>query len=143
MTTIRKSIFETNSSSTHSVSIFPLETDVPVNELVDHIILGVGEYGWGVDHFHDTFTKLDYLAVEIEDEDDDTWKFLMNVVKKYYPNITFTLAEKRTKGYIDHQSYGIVWDEIGYDEQTLINYLFNSKSELKISNDNLWDLMDD
>lgn len=136
MTTIREKVFETNSSSTHSVCITPLKTEPEINDLKDHIILGIGEYGWGFEEYNDALTKLDYLAVEIDAEEDDRWPLLINTMAKYYPNCTFELADYKRKGYVDHQSYGDVWSEIGRDEKTLIDYLFNKNSILIIDNDN-------
>lgn len=62
---IRRSVFETNSSSTHSVSIknsndkkeFKLIIDRDTNK----VISGFGEFGWEIENYFDADTKLRYL----------------------------------------------------------------------------------
>lgn len=61
----RKSIFETNSSSTHSVTIKNNDkynyTDFIVDPADHYIHMTFGEFGWGYDEFIDPMTKLQYL----------------------------------------------------------------------------------
>lgn len=66
---IRKGIFETNSSSTHSVSI---EGDkkldnpnLPVYCESNKVKSGFGKFGWEVDSYADQETKLSYLLTMI------------------------------------------------------------------------------
>lgn len=73
MKQIRNNIFETNSSSTHSVSlhnsskpenlIYDLEAYV---DPADHYIhVPFGEFGWGYDEYEDSYNKLQYLLTMI------------------------------------------------------------------------------
>lgn len=73
MRQIRKSIFETNSSSTHSVNIYgasnPPIYEYTLGEYVDpadhYIHIQFGEFGWGYDEYEDDFNKLQYLLTMI------------------------------------------------------------------------------
>ncbi|MFA6989755.1 MAG: hypothetical protein WC197_06780 [Candidatus Gastranaerophilaceae bacterium] len=64
---IRKSIFETNSSSTHSI-IFSKENgiDQTIKSENGIIKIEVGEYGWDVDSFYYPQEKASYLATAIK-----------------------------------------------------------------------------
>lgn len=61
---VRKNIFETNSSSMHSVSV--INTDLAESELRinedGNIHVELGTFGWGYDEYFDQYTKLSYLA---------------------------------------------------------------------------------
>lgn len=78
MKTIRQGVFETNSSSTHSLTIvrpkdeYNLSKDVPIVEYyqdkkgIQHyncIVLTGGKFGWGPEDYRDSLTKLNYCAV--------------------------------------------------------------------------------
>ena len=71
----RHNIFETNSSSTHSVSLTNISSDIPNFEQLesyvdpaDHYIhIKFGEFGWGYDEYTDAYTKLQYLLNMIMD----------------------------------------------------------------------------
>ena len=132
MTTIRSSIFETNSSSTHSITVASANS-YPINDLTDTIYLGVGEYGWGYDEFTDTLTKADYLGVEAK-INPAKWEILMRILNKYYPNVTFKPADEDS-GHIDHQSYGDIWEALNYDHDLIEDFLMNPNSTLIISSD--------
>lgn len=59
-TTIRKGVFETNSSSVHTIAI-----DAPNDNMqmtCDHtVVLGNGEYNWGPDYYDTIDARIDYL----------------------------------------------------------------------------------
>jgi len=73
MKQIRHNIFETNSSSTHSVSLTNMSSDIPNFEQLDsyvdpadhYIHIGFGEFGWGYNEYVDAYTKLQYLLTMI------------------------------------------------------------------------------
>lgn len=62
---IRRGVFETNSSSVHSITI--TKNSIDTNKMVinsDGLIeVDVGEFGWGVERHGDQYTKLSYLAM--------------------------------------------------------------------------------
>jgi hypothetical protein len=128
---IRKSIFETNSSSMHSLSIGKEPKDLtPNEEYSDVITLGVGEYGWGYEVITTWLEKADYLAVNIDPES-DRYSMLTEAIHKQYPNLIVKLS---IHGYIDHQSYGVIWENLN-STQEVYNMLFG-RSTIIIDNDN-------
>ena len=70
MKAIRHSVFETNSSSTHSVTIpttvtrnmFYLPTSLWPDLLDNKVHVSLGEFGWGYDKYTNPFDKLSYLC---------------------------------------------------------------------------------
>ena len=126
MKKIRVSVFETNSSSMHSLSIGSnKKMEVLDEEKTEEIILGIGEYGWGPEHLTTWLEKADYLAVDAINREDEIKKgLLLEVLYLAFPNAVFEFAllependedEDETKtysGYIDHESVGTVWSDL-------------------------------
>jgi len=133
MVKIRKSIFETNSSSSHSLSLgkLPDNVVVPWEDNYETIVLGKGEYGWGYEELTTWLEKADYLSIETE-HNETKRDVLESAIKRYFPNITI---EYEYTVYIDHQSYGELWDEIGYDVDEACKVIFGN-STIEIDNDN-------
>lgn len=74
---IRRSVFETNSSSVHSITITKDTIDANVMGFNDGDLIEVdaGEFGWGVERHRDQYTKLSYLvmmALETEGSECET-----------------------------------------------------------------------
>lgn len=161
MKNIRNGVFETNSSSTHSVSISSgcavYDTLVPDDD--GNIVLTGGQFGWEWETYTDPQTKANYAAVYCSDSDGYTSELksraskyremLIDVIKKHTgaKNVVFDFTtdweEARKLGvetsYIDHQSAiyeGGDCDLAFKDEETLKNFLFNPASELETGNDN-------
>lgn len=135
--TTRQSTFETNSSSTHSISISSdtnLLTTIPHNGT---IILTGGEFGWERAEYNDALTKANYCALDTRNFEEKR-KMLVEVLKEHTGanEIVFQL-----EGYIDHQSHGTT--EMAFkDKETLKLFIFNPVSVLETSNDNddsYWD----
>lgn len=59
---IRKSVFETNSSSTHAICITKKKDNYKIPK---HIDFEFGEFGWECDEYHDTRNKASYLITAI------------------------------------------------------------------------------
>lgn len=127
---IRVGVWETNSSSSHSLSIgseesrdFVLETLYPDENGVIHI--EGGDYGWGWDKFNDTKTKASYAAQQLGENEN-----LIEVIKEVTgaEEVTFDISG----GYVDHESQGIV----SSDKEWLKNFIFNLNSWCFIGNDN-------
>lgn len=147
-TQIRRNTFETNSSSSHSITINNKgglhSYDIPITEYFfdeknnsEHkncIILHGGEYGWGEDTFSSAMEKANYVAQEIEHTDNEELKAWFEEVLKEETGaeeIVYNLGD----GYIDHQSVGTVYDSISSKEE-LKNFIFCRSSVLVIDNDN-------
>jgi hypothetical protein len=130
---IRKAVFETNSSSTHSVHIdnetILLDTSLVPNEEGELYFYG-NDYGWEVESYNDAHSKIDYVSLLINPEQE---KMLVDVIKEQTgaKEVNF-----KKEGYVDHGSeHGIV-GEAFTDKETLRNYIFNMNSFLFTTNDN-------
>ena len=137
MVKIRKGIFETNSSSTHSLSIGSLQ---PGNEKVDEnydcsITLGDGEYGWEQNDYYSWLDKADYITLLLRNYGDNSGEgnldILSKVIHKKYPNVEINYD---VTGYIDHGSeYYEAW--MSTDEDKLFTFLFGDGT-FSTDNDN-------
>ncbi len=161
---IRYGIFETNSSSTHSISINN-------NHLVSSLLLendegdiesSGGKFGCEIRTIHNQQLKLDYIVTylcsryksEILDKDtvddeverikasleqDDDFKNLKEVIRDYCGT---ELSIKKNSdndwyplGYIDHQSINVA-DKVFKSKQNIASFIFNPQSVLHLDNDN-------
>lgn len=141
MKTIRRNTFETNSSSTHCVTICnSSETYSPIT--FDNTVLEVkpGEYGWEYEFYDDFEDKVSYAyTYAINDGTPEDLELLKEVILENtnIEKIIFTQTEDRwySNGYIDHQSV----DEaalIFESKDSLRNFLFNKGSNVLTDNDN-------
>jgi hypothetical protein len=153
---IRTSMFETNSSSTHSISIQRL----PVNSKQSKLVVkdGVcniygGEFGWGLHRYTSAEAKASYLMTHImgglgeksspleirKAENTSKAKMLKEVImtETGATQVNFCKEENGfwDYGYIDHQSDGVA-EEAFTSEKTMRDFIFNPKSILVIDNDN-------
>jgi len=81
---IRRSVFETNSSSCHSISLGKgnIKPNVLIPDDEGNIIVETDEFGWEYDTFTEAYIKLSYLATYIYNR-----KYLditPEIVEKYY-----------------------------------------------------------
>lgn len=133
MIKIRNNVFETNSSSTHSVSIRgrdkELKFDKPTLSVNNEnmVVSGFGEFGWEVESYIEQDTKLRYLLTMImefnkwdnpdfEIYQDEDFKKVEEVVKEYCNCDGIEIDSEirlerydgycywKFDGYIDHQS---------------------------------------
>ncbi len=151
----RRKVFETNSSSTHSVCISSGEG------IVDNIFpdrdgvlrLTGGQFGWEQEEYTDSLTKADYCAVFTRSESAAKQRAMLEKVLlevtgakkiKYcfssdYHTTVDDEGDTIHPAYIDHQSD---FHEGGdcmaafKDEQTLKDFIFNPNSILTTDNDN-------
>lgn len=153
MIKIRENVFETNSSSTHSVAVSSKDRgyshEMPVDEN-GTLYIQLGEYNWGPDILYTPYDKLcyvmsylsqNYSSVEEFAEDVDTGAInpiveeidcylkgncgVSNVVIKKVDN-----SWNDGLGYIDHQSVGSLYHE------DMIDLIFNNSKIILIDNDN-------
>lgn len=139
---IRHSTFESNSSSTHSISISSSvgTYDSLTPDSDGKIYLEGGEFGWGYEKHNDAYTKANYCAI-------DNWhnkerlEMLIKVLKEHTGArevvLNFSCDDYKDKNYsyIDHQSVGTS-EEAFESEEILKNFIFNPNSQLVIDNDN-------
>jgi len=156
MKVIRKSVFETNSSSTHSIKIN--EGDKLTSSLLGkngvHYV-ECEEFGWERTEYYDAETKLSYIITylmkDIKDEEDVS-NYLNSDEKRkeYFEKIKKAVKEhtgldikiiKNNRswfpyGYVDHQSHCVPLDVISGTVDDIKNFIFNPNVELIIDNDN-------
>lgn len=148
-TLIRYGVFETNSSSCHSISIDKNNKNFTASDLyVDtngYVTLTGGEFGWEQEEYFDALTKANYCAQDIYKYDWGTDSYLLDEYKKNMlidvikeqtgcDDVVFDLDSLRG-GYIDHQSHGTSYKAFE-NKETLRNFIFNSNSYLETDNDN-------
>lgn len=163
MKQIRNSVFETNSSSTHSVSIKNFTEiridDLPVSYDDNRVHTSFGRFGWEVDFYRDAETKLSYLITMIaEFEHLDIWRGtpwnedILNerlMESEDFRNINDVIAERyncdgvwvdSSEGYIDHQSYedyNCINDFLNdWGVDSVDDFIFNCNIVLHTDNDN-------
>lgn len=133
MKNIRRGVFETNSSSSHSISIANsdgiLDTIMPDEN--GNIVLTVGEFGWDWERINDSLTKANYCAVDVQN-DPDKLRMLRDVIMDHTgcSDVIFQI-----EGYIDHKSIGNS-SEAFVSYATLKNCIFNPNSYIFTGNDN-------
>lgn len=141
MKTTRQNAFETNSSSTHSITINQssgvFESISP--DYDGKIRLTGGEFGWGWSKHDDAITKANYCAVASLKDEFKT-KLLVDVIKEHTGAKEVEILcdddwNSDNRSYIDHQSVGLV-ETAFLNEDSLKNFIFDRKSVLFIGNDN-------
>lgn len=130
---IRRGVFETNSSSCHTLTIADTGTlDFNINPKDVLHITGM-EFGWQKEVFHDPVSKISYLAIGFTDLGrEDLLDLLKEVIieNTLFSDITFDLDG----GYIDHESIGLV---LKVDtKEKMKAFVFNPKSYVETDNDN-------
>jgi hypothetical protein len=137
MKKIRKGVFETNSSSTHSISIgisdgkaqfdtLPIDSDGVCR-------VYQAEFGWEQETFNSPSMKASY-AYTYAKGDLSKMRQLGDVIQKQLGGkITVEFVEG--DGYIDHQSFDVCEEAFESDDK-LRNFIFNPRSYLETGNDN-------
>lgn len=149
---IRKGAFETNSSSTHSISI---DFRTPVESLEElrpflqpPYEYSGGEFGWDWYTYHQMRDRIRYAVTYamMGGEDSSEAEMLREVLawgastpeQEVSPEeISFVPSgsDWYQFGYIDHQSYDVA-AEAFEDEETLKRFLFSDRSFFGTGNDN-------
>ena len=136
---IRRNVFETNSSSTHSIAISKHPATIR-----KHISFRIGEYGWKNDCV-DTASYL-YTAILEQDDATDMLEQLKNILDKYSIEYEFEKCRYITSsdgeyrwleyGYIDHsnETRELIFELLN-NEDLLMRYLFGDSS-VYTGNDN-------
>lgn len=129
---IRRGVFETNSSSCHTLTIADtgtLDFNISTNDILH--ITGQ-EFGWQQEVFSDPVSKISYLAAGFTDLGrNDLFELLKEVIIE---NTLFSDVTFDENGYIDHQSIGLVL-QVDTKEK-MKAFVFNPKSYVRTDNDN-------
>ena len=150
-TQIRQAVFETNSSSTHSLSISSgdstdLLSTLPLDEEGNVVLIG-GEFGWEIEDYTDADIKANYAAIYVESwagEKSEEYREVLNSVIKQQTgclsvvyDLNTSWEEGKDSSYIDHQSVeGGQLDYLFEDPELLRQFIFNPCSVLHTDNDN-------
>ncbi len=120
---IRKGVFETNSSSCHSITIegkSGVYDDIPTVEKDGSIFIRSGEFGWEIENYDDFGSKASYIAVYIRDWVRDEVK--KSAFKEIFENI---IIETTGCDRVEYENF--FWDQ----EET--TYEHNGKIEKYMS----------
>ena len=158
MLQVRKNVFETNSSSTHSLVISKKDRDydycLPIED-DGTLVVTFGEFGWGPEVLAQPIEKLTYLVTDrcnlygLSEEDphegeelqefiksDEAIQEIIEVVKSCCPDvqdIRFELCDSWNPfGYVDHQSQGTSCES----DLSIEEIIFSNKVIILIDNDN-------
>lgn len=147
---IRQNVFETNSSSTHSITISEtymdgvfMDNSLIPNEMGE-LIFNTGTFGWEVCDYNDAHTKATYLAMYAS----KYWpkdkvggqtlgSILKSVLKKQTGAKRVAFDFEGYDTYIDHQSVenkNFHW--VFETPERIRQFIFNPKSVLHTDNDN-------
>lgn len=149
----RENIFETNSSSMHSIVVSSIDRGYDYNLTVTDdgtLYVNFGEFGWGPEILKYPIEKLSYYITDqfgggCYDEDtnfdsmvrdileDPRMKNLIEILKSNVPGfkkLELGPAEYYRFGYVDHQSSGLTSGE------DIADLIFNSSKIIVIDNDN-------
>lgn len=163
---IRVGIWETNSSSTHSVSVSKV-TNFNEHSLDSYLEddgtfhITPGEFGWEIERYNGPYTKLQYALTmvfmtevpwegrNINDEttlkylyDTDGFQSINSLIMEIVPNcknVIVDLLDDGDVGYIDHQScenYESLQDFLDYYDISLFQFIFDYNTILVTDNDN-------
>lgn len=148
---IREGVLETNSSSSHavtlsqsSVSEYLLDTILPDRDGI--IVLRGGEFGWDFEKYTDARTKANYLVLTIGYMLTDRIAKIASVLEEnsLYDDLREVIMEQTgatdvvfdaEDGYIDHESTNVAKDAL-VSKEAMYNFIFNKHSILYTGNDN-------
>ena len=150
MKKIRNAVFETNSSSSHSISVSEVNSDELMDNVMlmdenDNVVVEPGEFGWEQEVYNDSVTKASYMLTYVKNYcGDDESKFdemLKNVIMEQTGCNDVIFNESGDQywkfGYIDHQSSSDnAYHWVFEDKETLRQFIFNKESILETDNDN-------
>jgi hypothetical protein len=151
---IRKNVFETNSSSSHSLTMSKGDlTAQPFDKAVlreGRVYLSKHEYGWEWHRYYGTHSKADYLFTQMFEsdtipsgkpesvtrtlrEENENFDMLCRVIEEHTGVKVY--VEPGTSGYVDHDSHGVGM-ELFESEKKLHQFLFSPDSFVQTGNDN-------
>jgi len=138
MKVIRRNVFETNSSSTHSICV--TKNDI-LDQKQNRVEFDFGEFGWEYNTLITVHGKASYLYTGIMSFDSSEINLikLKEILDKN--NIKYVFSKSANKeyfdsGYIDHYGDLINFLKILDDEDKTMRFLFSSESFIITGNDN-------
>jgi len=152
MKKIRKFVFETNSSSSHSITLGDLDSfrkdRYGLKSCIDennNLVLKGGEFGWYLEDDEGAETKVNYVAVALtyyyeaaKDNEENYYGFTLdeinNIIELFKEvlreetdaEVVFNFKVGWEDSYIDHQSIDMIADEIkGKNDSELKEFFYN------------------
>lgn len=142
MRVIRIGIFETNSSSTHSLTIGNNRGYYNNDLLLEHdgnIVIFPGEFGWETASYNDVETKASYCLTYAKQIGGEELVEMLGRVMSETTGKAVVFKESggdyHPWGYIDHQSEDVAGPAFASDE-ILRRFVFGHDSVLTTGNDN-------
>lgn len=136
MKKIRQKTFETNSSSTHSITVNLKTPLIPIKGA--DLYVPIGEFGWEYETYGDITNLLSYLYTGIllscEDEKDNSYiekrQHIEKLLAPYNINIKWQEPDFSNgyleEGYIDHSDEILDFvNDMMNDDELLLKYIFN------------------
>lgn len=161
MKLVRNGVFETNSSSAHSLAYgteYILRGSRWYQPTMEHDFSNpmyhldkvpdkyrgykfyewLSEYGWGYAVLTTPQEKFSYLLTQMAGTSEDLHKSTnYETIKEMVEDIGCEIVRCNDQdGYVDHESYGIVKPSLFKSKKDLITYLFNDNIMVYIENDN-------
>lgn len=149
---IRPNVFETNSSSTHSLVLSEAGNllEQPFSDVITKqgvVTVEGGEFGWDIETFTNVHDKLSYLYTdamlsaseksEPDPETNDKLRMLVDAVKEH-TGLVLGFSHNSGYwefGYIDHQSVGLCADVWSKGVEGVKQFLFDPSSYFETDND--------
>ena len=157
----RIGVFETNSSSAHSIAYgteYILRGSRWYQPTMEHDFSNpmyhldvvpdqyrrytfyewLGEYGWGFDVLTTPQEKFSYLLTQMADTSEQLHESTeYETIKELMDEIGCEVITCNNQhGYVDHESHGIVKPSLFKSKKDLITYLFNDNISIYIESDN-------
>ena len=130
MKTTREGVFETNSSSTHSLTIGTGSNEFPnLNENGD-IIIYLSQYGWEIEEYHSLEDRMSYVFSYLYNDQDDLFDELIAYIKEN-TDAKEVIFENTEWCYVDHGGEHM---ELNFD--WLVDFMFNKGGYFETDNDN-------
>jgi len=129
--TTRNNVFETNSSSTHSLCISNTRNVLDCSDARMYIRLG--EFGWEHERYHGAYEIASYVYTgALYNKDYE----LVKLMKEILPNCEFENPGVKFY-YIDHgNELQELFEEFKKNPNKLLNFIFGKKSFIVTGNDN-------
>ena len=146
---VRNGVFETNSSSTHSIILTERKTEPGLS-----VTFAIGEFGWSFEKLISTDEKASYLyTMACENLGRDVYQDFYEILVKYGVECECTNPPVFTKfsgesgqyldnGWVDHSTEGDANEFVDLmmnHEHALIKFLFSDESFVVTGNDNSYE----
>lgn len=152
MIQVRRSVFETNSSSSHSIIVMNSGQLESKQEILDRMWIYNGKLDIRDNEFgrspfrilYNAEDKITYVFAYYANDEEKS-REIEDIVKRNLPEVTsfdfpeeYSYIQKKyfeNRGYVDHQSYGLLDRLLSMKNITLEEFIFNSKYAVVIDGD--------